>query len=104
MAFIYDMLLNFLLFLCNAATPNTDYIPMSAMLTFPVGSIKWSTQCANVSIINNNDENFDRSLGLRASVISPSAAKFGGEAQSSTGTIEAIIVDDDGKTINCDTM
>ena len=40
--------------------------------------------------------NSNRSLGLKAAILSPSSASFGGSAHSSSGVLEAVIIDDDG--------
>ena len=47
-------------------------------------------------ITSNSDINHDRVFGLKAVVLSPSSANFGGSTQGSAGVIDAIIVDDDG--------
>lgn len=79
-----------------SATPAVDYSPLSTTLVFPVGSSKWHSVCANVPIINNGMINSDKSFGLKATILSPSSASFGGSDQSSAGAIDAVIVDDDG--------
>lgn len=56
----------------------------------------------NVPITGNSDINHDRVFGIKAVVLSPSSANFGGSTQNSAGVIDAIIVDDDG-TLNSTT-
>ena len=80
----------------SSATPDVDYTPLSTTLVFPVGSNKWHRLCANVPITGNANVNPDRAFGLKAVILSPSSANFGGETQSSAGIINAVIVDDDG--------
>ena len=75
-----------------------DYLPLSETVTFPVGSSKWDRQCVNISIIDNDIINSDKSFSVKAVVVSPGSAKFGGPVQSNTGSIEIIIKDDDGVT------
>lgn len=75
-----------------------DYGQLSATVMFPVGSSKWDKQCVNVSIIDNDIINSDKSFSVKAVVVSPGSAKFGGPAQSNSGNIEVIIKDDDGAT------
>lgn len=75
-----------------------DYLPLSATVTFPVGSSKWDRQCVNISIIDNDVIDSDKSFSVKAVVISPGSAIFGGPVQSNTGSTEVIIKDDDGGT------
>ena len=80
-----------------SATPGVDYTPLSTTLVFAVGSSKRHRICANVPIVGNREIHSHKSFGLRADILSPSSASFGGSARSSSGTIEAVIVDDDGE-------
>ena len=80
----------------SSATPGVDYVHLSTLLVFPLGSDRRHKLCANVTIINDEEMSSNRSLSLRAAILSPSSASFGGSAQSSSGVLEAVIIDDDG--------
>ena len=73
-----------------------DHVHLSTVLVFPLGSNRRHKLCANVAIINNEKINSNRSLSLKAAILSPNSASFGGSAQSSSGVVEAVIIDDDG--------
>ena len=79
-----------------SAAPDVNYTPLSTTLVFPVGSSRLHRLCANVLITSNRDINPDRVFGLKAVILSPASATFGGSDQRSAGIIDAVIVDDDG--------
>ena len=79
-----------------SATPVVDYVPLSTILIFPLGSDRRHKLCATISITNNEEMNSNRSFTVKAAILSPSSASFGGSAQSSSGVLEAVIIDDDG--------
>ena len=66
---------------------------------FPVGSHKRHRLCANLPIAGNTEVNSDKSLSLKAVIVSPNSASFGGSVENSAGTMEVIIVDDDGMQV-----
>ena len=64
-------------------------------LTIPAGSIEGEKHCIEVAIINDYLREGRESFSVEATVSSPTTAGIG-RLKSSTGSIEVIIIDDDG--------
>ena len=84
----------------RTATANADYTPLSTTLLFPAGSHKWDKNCVNISITDNDLEESVKSFFIDAVIMSPSNGTFGGAAKSNKGSIEVVIIDDEGRGNN----
>lgn len=69
-----------------------------ALLTVPAGSIRGEKHCIEVAIIDDYLKEGRESFSVEATVLSPPSVRIGSNrAQSSTNSVEVIIIDDDGK-------
>lgn len=83
----------------HTATEGEDYGNVSATVVFPVGSRKLDKQCIAVPLIDDCLVEAQESFSMTASILSPSSANIGGDAKSSSRSIEVIVVDNDGKLL-----
>jgi len=81
----------------HTATEGMDYESVSKTVVFPVGSHKHDKQCVTVPIIDDCLVESEESFSMTASILSPSTANIGGDAESSSKSIEVKIVDNDSK-------
>ena len=66
-------------------------------LTIPAGSVKGEKHCTEVVIIDDYLKEDRESFSVEATVLSPTTVNVGScTVQSSTGSVEVIIIDDDG--------
>ena len=87
----------FEVFECMFIAAGLDYLPVSTTLEFPAGSTKGTKQCISVSIIDDLLSEGEETFNIHAEVNSSSDSRFGGALDSSHGTIEVSILDNDGK-------
>ena len=74
-----------------------DHLPVSTTLEFPAGSTKGTKQCINISIVDDLLAEGKEVFNIHATVNSSSVVLFGGALNSSHGTIEVEILDNDGR-------
>ena len=80
----------------HIASLDDDYIKPVTSLTIPAGSIEGGKHCIEVAIIDDYLKEGRESFSVEATVSSPTTAGIG-RSKSSTGSIEVIIIDDDGE-------
>ena len=77
-----------------AAEAGSDFVQQNTTIIFPVGSSKGEIMCGDIVIIEDNLDEEEEEIVVRADIIAPSTALFGNSLESLPGKIRAIIGDD----------
>lgn len=81
-----------------SAAQNDDYAEPVGLLKTPAGSIRGAKYCIEVGVIEDYLKEGRESFSVEATLLSPPSARIGSNgAQSSTASVEVIIIDNDGK-------
>ena len=87
------------IFLRHIAEADVDFVaPRQSTIIFPVGSRKRDTKCITIEIVWDSVEEGVETFSVHANITSPTSAIFGGELQSSTGSISVDIANS-GKSL-----